>query len=186
MKAHLVRHLNAGHGVGGGRPAGAQKSSGAKRGRPAKAVSMGSFDPDIGRAVSELQSLHGGLLAQRETIDSRIDAVANALAQLGAGAAVAARPRVNKPAVKKLGRPAGSASRVKLGGGRREAGNSLREYIVRALKASTSPMSVKDISTQVVKIGYQTSSKDLSKAVSNMLPQMKNQVKKVDRGTYRI
>ena len=46
-------------------------------------------------------------------------------------------------------------------------------------------MSPKDIAARIVKAGYKSKAKDLTKAVSNTLPQLK-QVKKVGFGKYKV
>ena len=46
-------------------------------------------------------------------------------------------------------------------------------------------MSPKEIAVSVVKAGYKSGAKNLTKAVSNALPEM-SEVKKVGRGEYRM
>ena len=68
------------------------------------------------------------------------------------------------------------------GAGGARAG-SLKDRIVKVLRQRTKPMTPKDIAAAVRNAGYKTKAKDLTKAVSNALPEMK-MVKRVDRGLY--
>ena len=80
-------------------------------------------------------------------------------------------PRVGK----KRGRPIEADGRP----------GSLKGYIVRVLRQTSKPMSVQDIGTRVKKAGFKTKAKNLTKAVSNTLPGVKN-VKRVGYGKYQL
>ena len=85
------------------------------------------------------------------------------------------------PAKRKIGRPAGPGR--PRGSAPREG--SLKNYIVRVLKQNSKPLSPNDIGIRVVKAGFKTKAKDLTKAVSNTLPQLGN-VKRIGFGMYKI
>lgn len=184
MKAHLVRHLTAGH--GGPKPAG-----GAKRGRPAgksKAMAVAAFSQNgVSDIVTSMLSYQSQLSAKRLEIDNQISALATALEALNVSAPAprATAVRRGRPPKAKRGRPAMSSSAGGAGGGgRRLPGSSLRDYVLTVLRGASKPMGVKDIGDSVMKAGYPTAAKDLSKAVSNLIAKLK-EVKKVDRGLYR-
>jgi len=69
--------------------------------------------------------------------------------------------------------------------GRRQAGQALRDFVIRVLRQSPIPMSPKKIAAAVKGAGYRTSAKDLTKAVSNVIPQV-NGVKRVGFGEYSM
>jgi hypothetical protein len=109
-------------------------------------------------------------MAQRGAIDEQIGAIENAMSAMGGG----------QP--KRIGRPKGRpAVRAR---GRAGRAGSLKDSIVNVLKKRSTPMSPRELSTAVVRAGYKTKAKDLTKAISNILPQIKA-VKKVGRGMYR-
>ncbi len=115
-----------------------------------------------------MQAHQSGLLAQRTSLDAQIDAFARAMETIGA----ATPTGVTRPAGKKRGRPVGRPG-------------SLKDYIVRVLRQRSTPMSPQDIGTRVKKAGYKTKAKDLTKAVGNTLPSLKN-VKRVGFGKYQL
>lgn len=194
MAAHLGRHMSTIHGVakksgpkakrGPGRP----KGSGRKVGRPAGTTARArttAFDDDGARVLSEMASYQTLLSAQRESLDAKIDAVAEAMRALG-GAAPArvgkkpGRKAGSKPGPKpgrKRGRPVGKKSGARPG--------SLKDFIVRVLGQTTKPMSPADIGSKVKRAGFKTKAKDLTKAVSNVLPTIKK-IKRVGFGQYQI
>ena len=55
--------------------------------------------------------------------------------------------------------------------------------IVKVVRQSKKPLSPREIAGAVVKAGYKTKAKDLTKAVSNALPEMKS-VKRMGFGKY--
>jgi hypothetical protein len=129
-----------------------------------------------------MQAYRKELLTERLALDSRIDAMGRALDEMGAKvpagpARRAARkgPKVKaRKAAKRVGRP---GAKVRTG--------SLKDYIGRVLRQRTKPMSPSEIGVSVVKAGLKTKAKDITKAVSNTLPKMKN-VKKMGFGKYKI
>lgn len=174
MPAHLARHMSAGHGTGGASKTRAAGKRGP--GRPTRAaVSFGG--EGAGRIAGEIHAYVSELSAQRDAIDAQIEAMSGILSMVGSTPSV-----VRSAGVARRGRPA-KAGRVG-GGGRRPEGGSLRDFVLKVLRQSSSAMGVKDISGAVIRSGYKTASKDLSKAISNLLPQVK-EVKKVDRGMYK-
>jgi hypothetical protein len=57
--------------------------------------------------------------------------------------------------------------------------------IQQVLRQSARPMSPRDIADSVVTAGYNTRAKDLTKAVSNTLPELKG-IKRVGFGQYTV
>lgn len=175
MAAHLARHKNTTHATGTRKKA-TKKRRGRRPGKrttyraavasgPASAVSNGAA-----RLLDEMQSYLGDLAARQVAIQAEIEAVTSAMnAMGGSGSAVA------PSAAPRRGRPKGSGGRA----------GSLKDYIQRVLRQSPQALSPRDIATAVKKSGYKTKAKDLTKAVSNMLPTMKN-VKRVGFGSYRM
>ena len=194
MAAHLGRHMSTIHGAakkagksgpkakrGPGRP----KGSGRKVGRPAGATASAktsAFHDDGARVLNEMASYQNYLSAQRESLDAKIDAVAEAMRALGASApARAGRKPGRKPGPKpgrKPGRPAGKRKSGARAG-------SLKDFIVRVLGQTTRPMSPSDIGSRVKSAGFKTKAKDLTKAVSNVLPTIKK-IKRVGFGQYQL
>jgi len=187
MAAHLGRHMNAIHRGGKkaakkggskakrgpGRPKGAGRK---KAGRAAAGSPMGLGDAGA-RVVSQMASYQDHLIMQRDSLDAKIDAVARAIQELGTSAPRAGRKPGRKPR-RKLGRPAGrKSSGVRPG--------SLKAFIVRVLGQHSRPMSPSDIGSRVQKAGFKTKAKDLTKAVSNLLPTIEN-VERVGFGQYQL
>jgi len=138
-------------------------------------TSMGGGDGAI-RLLSQMQAYFSDLSAQRASIDAQIMGIENAMSSLG-GATPRARSvaRRGRPPGRRPGRPAGSGARE----------GTLKDTIVRVLSQRSAALSPQDIATSVLKAGYKTKTKDLSKAVSNTLPQMNN-IKRVGRGMYTV
>ena len=182
MAAHLARHMNTIHAAKAGGKA-PKKAAAAKRhpGRPKGTAHTGGAGKGIKRAgsplgdvssrlLNDMRSHHQALIAQRSTLDGQIDCMARAIAAMGpAGPAHAARK-----VFKKKGRPAGKGMRA----------GSLKEFIVRVLRQQGKPMSPREIGIKVVGAGFKTKAHDLTKAVSNTLPQMGG-IKKVGFGLYQ-
>lgn len=184
MAAHLARHVSTTHGAGG---KSSVKKGAAKRGkmraagRPLARPMMAAGSPSF---VHDMRAYHDSLVAERDALEGRIVAVQNAIAALNGsagGPAVHARPAVRVAVARG---PKGRPGKKRGGGGRRPEGGALRDFVIKVLRASDAPLGVKEISSRVIAAGYPTASKDLSKAVSNMLPNVK-EVKRVDRGLYR-
>ncbi len=176
MAAHLGRHMSTIHSPGGGSRKVAKPKSSPRR-TVVAAATRGARSAAVGGAtdqlVSDMQLLHADLASQRASLDAQIDAVADAMRVLGSATPIASvRGRGRAPV--RRGRPAGGAVRA----------GSLKEYIVRVLGQSAKPMSPNEIGTRVIKAGYKTKSKDLTKAVSNALPQVKG-IKRTGFGQYQ-
>jgi hypothetical protein len=101
------------------------------------------------------------------SLDAQIAGMDSAINILGAAPQGRATGR-------KLGRPTGSGSRT----------GSLKDTIVRVLRQRAVALSPREIAAKVVQAGYKTSTKNLTKAISNTLPEINN-VRKVGRGLYR-
>lgn len=175
MAAHLARHKNASHGSRKVKAAGRKgKAVSAKRREPKPRAVRNKFpaasparSDGSGGVLRAMASFITELSAQRNAIDAQITGMQNAMSMLnGAGKTFSGGAR--------RGRPPGSGGRA----------NSLKPVILRVLRQRSTPLSPREIATAVVKVGYQTKSTNLTKAVSNVLPQMTG-VRKVGRGQYR-
>lgn len=82
-------------------------------------------------------------------------------------------PAVAAP--RKRGRPKGSGPRS----------GSLKDVIAKVLSQRATPLSPQQISQAVVKAGYKSKAQDLTKAVSNVLPDVKG-VKRLGFGKYTV
>jgi hypothetical protein len=114
-----------------------------------------------------MQSYYSELTARRANLDAQIAGMENAMTVIGAVPMARATGR-------KRGRPVGSGGRA----------GSLKDTIVRVLRQRVKALSPKEIAAGVIKIGYRTSTKNLTKAVSNTLPDMTD-IRKVGRGLYQ-
>ena len=215
MAAHWARHRNSAHNAKrAGRPPRRGATNGASfngNGMSfAHDVVGQAHSAKAGLVMDELNALRNDLLAQREAIEEEIVRVDDALGIMGESSAVlapstsrparaartATRGRPGRPAGKRgPGRPpkhaasaASSATGRKRGPGRPKGSTkegSLPDVIVKVLAASKKPLSPKQISAAAKKRGYKTKAKDLSKAVSNALPNI-TKVKKAKFGMYEI
>jgi hypothetical protein len=176
-----------------------------KRGRPRKsAAARASSGLTSSRLAADLRAYHKDLSGRCDALQQELSAIADALGALG-GVAPSASPKRGpgrpKGSGKRRGpgRPKGSGKRrgpgrpkgsgAKAGVARRgprPAGTSLKDHLEKALKASSKPIGVKDLTTKVVRGGYKTKSKNLPNQVSMALSQMvkSRQAKKVSRGLY--
>ena len=180
MPAHLARHMNTIHGRKGKKKVAkkvAKRPAKRKVGRPkkrrvAKAAPKAARPAASGvaRIVSQMKAYVASLNAQRAALDAEIGVVTKAMAAMGGKKKRAGRPAA---APKKRGRPAGGGARA----------GSLKDFIVRVLKQRSTPMSPREIAVSVRKAGYKTKAKDLTKAVSNTLPDLKA-VKRQGFGRY--
>lgn len=185
MAAHLARHMSAIHHVASARPNAAAKAkkTGRRPGRPKGVRSKVAVHAKRGngrriqfagdgpaRVLHEMQAYHSALMTEHTSLQARMDALTNAMATLGT-----VTPSAPKRKTAKRGRPVGSGVRP----------GSLKDHIVRVLRQTSRPMGPRDISAKVLKAGFKTKAKDISKAVSNKLPELKS-VKKVGFGLYRI
>lgn len=184
MPAHLARHMNTIHSASAGGPAGKKRiAASAKAARKrSRATAKGTTSWGAGpaasgqlgtgvaaRLVGDMQSYLGDLQRQREALDAEVSAISGALAALG-------NPKAARsPDAPRRGRPPGSGGRP----------GSLKSFIVRVLSQRSRPMSPRDIAAAVAKTGYKSKAKDLTKAVSNSLPELKN-IKKVGFGMYQL
>ncbi len=181
MAMHLGRHRTAVHGVGGKKTkakTAAAKTAKRKRGRPRgsgrkpSSVSVGL--PAISGAPTEvirtLMNYQAQLQADRDRVEAQLDALSRAIEAMGA---VSTATR-NSMGARRRGRPVGS-------GGKRKG--KLADYIVKVLGQAKKPMKPREISAAVLKAGYPTKSKNLTRSVSNALPTIKG-IKKVGFGQY--
>ena len=186
MPAHLARHMNTIHRAGGAK----KKASGKRIGRPkgsTRRIVTAIGGTSLGgaqRLISEMRAYHSALSEQRMSLDAQIEAVDNAMQTLGGGSPAMTSLRKSKGAAK-VGRPKGSGARRGRPPGQAPRKGSLKDYIVRVLGQVSRPLSPNDIGTRVVKAGFKTKAKDLTKAVSNTLPTLKN-IKRVGFGQYQL
>ena len=173
MAAHLGRHTNTIHG-GRKRPKPvAKRRPGRPRkrrvGRPrgSRSYARAAAGDGATRLLSQMQSYYSDLTARRASLEAQIAGMESAINIMGAA------PR-GRATGRRRGRPPGSGKRA----------GSLKDTIVRVLRQRAKALSPKEIAAGVMKSGYRTSTKNLTKAVSNTLPEMNN-VKKIGRGLYR-
>ncbi len=180
MAAHLARHMTTIHATKKRQVSTTTAKKKAKRSRVIRSVaaSRAKIGPIRVFSTSEsegiidaMQTHHSGLLAQRSSLDAQIDAFAQAMKTIGAATPTGGTRR----AYKKRGRPVEAVGRA----------GSLKTYIVRVLRQASKPISRQDIGTRVKKAGYKTKTKNLTKAVSNAIPSLKN-VKRVGYGQYQL
>ena len=179
MAAHLGRHTNTIHGKRKGLKPVAKRKTGSARtrriGRPkgsrssnrSIARTSGATGVGVTRLLSQMQSYYSELTSRRLSLDAQIAGMESAINILGAAPKAGAAGR-------KLGRPAGSGTRT----------GSLKDTIVRVLRQRAVALSPREIAAKVIQAGYKTSTKNLTKAISNTLPEI-NIVRKVGRGLYR-
>jgi len=173
MAAHLGRHANTIHGTRKGPKPVAKRKPGRPRksriGRPkgSRSFARAAIGDGATRLLSQMQSFYSELTARRSSLDAQIAGMEGAINILGAAPKAGATGR-------KLGRPTGSGSRA----------GSLKDTIVRVLRQRAVALSPKEIAAKVVQAGYKSSTKNLTKAISNTLPEI-NTVRKVGRGLYR-
>ena len=180
MKAHLARHMNTIHASPKRRKAAAKKRAkraklaGKKRVVKRKARVLSARKAPAGggsRVLREMKVYHADLTAMRSSLDAQIGAIEAAMeAMTGIRAKAAPRPKRRAQA---------------RGRGRAGRAGSLKDSVVGVLRKYRTPMSPRELSSAVVRAGYKTKAKDLTKAISNILPQLK-MVKKVGRGMYRV
>ncbi len=173
MPAHLARHMNTTHASPAARAARqrARGGAGKARGRASAVVMSGSnlsFE-DSSDLLTGIQAYHETLLAKRDQIDRELSALGGALSALGSTGV--ASPKV------------GFAKRGRRGPGAREG--SLKSFIVKILERQSSAATPKEIASKVLRSGYKSKAKDLTKAVSNALPELKK-IKKVGFGMYTL
>jgi len=124
---------------------------------------------DSANLLSGIQAYHENLLARRDQIDLELSALGNALSALGSAQTGPAK--------------SGGQKRGRRGKGAREG--SLKSFIVKVLDRQSTPATPKEIASKVMRSGYKSRAKDLTKAVSNALPELKA-IKKVGFGRYSL
>lgn len=185
MPAHYARHMSAIHGkkVGKktargkatkvktrvGRPKGVSTKIAMRSKKGAMRASLLFRDGSV-RVIGEMQAYHSELLAQRTSLDARIDAFARAMETVGA--TTPRRMVHRKPAKRRTATARGARP------------GSLKDYIGRVLRQSSKPMRPNEIGVRVKKAGFNTKAKNITKAISNTIPAMTN-VKRVGFGLYQ-
>lgn len=161
MAAHLGRHMNTMHGAGGARRRVLGRSS----------MSRGAIASGAGAShlLSGMRDYHDELVAKRDQIDRELSAINDAMTALGEV------PPASRGSVRGR-RPRGA-------GGHRDG--SLKSFIVNVLGRQSTPATPKEIAAKVVQAGYKSRAQDLTKAVSNALPEL-NEVKRVGFGKYSL
>ena len=175
MAAHLARHTNTIHGARRGPKPMARRGPGRPRkrrvGRPrgSKSHARAATGDGATQLLGQMQSYYSELTARRASLEAQIAGMESAMNVMGA-------VPMARAAGRKRGRPVGSVSGARAG--------SLKDTIVRVLRQRSKALSPKEIAAGVMKAGYRTSTKNLTKAVSNTLPDMSG-IRKVGRGLYQ-
>lgn len=193
MAAHLGRHVNAVHGAGrkgkSMKPSGGSSRAG-RRGAMRGGHSGGSMHAveTPTKILADISEYRDVLIERRSMIDDQIQSLESAMGMMSGGLAVPDGP--SRKGRRSGGRPrgasmGGAAKSGKGKGTRAGREGSLKQFIVKVLGGTSRPLSPSEIASGVVKGGYKTTASNLTKAVSNALPQM-NQVKKAGRGLYRV
>lgn len=123
-----------------------------------------------------LVTARDALVEQRTQVDQQIASLDQIIAGFGGIGSTSAPASGTK---RGPGRPRGS----KGASGHRPG--SLKDVILKVMSRNGKPMAVKDIADRVVKSGYKSKNKTLSKSVGIALLDMKA-VKKISRGTYAL
>ena len=164
MAMHLGRHMATIHGR---RPARAKRRVGPAAKAPVRVRLQ--TDP-LGGVLGDVSSWQDRLMAQRANLDSQIEALGQLMASLGT------------PAPK-------STIRVPVRRGkhlRRAAPpGSLRAHIEQVLLTQRGPMPVRAITAAVLKAGYKSHNKELSKSIGKLMRAMPG-VARVGRGVFRL
>lgn len=188
MAAHLGRHVKASHGAGRKKSSGRRAKSAKRRGPgrppgrpPGRRTASASSDFSAARVIRGMVAYRNSLVSQRDSLDAKISSIDNALLEMGAPSGGGRRPagrgpgRPRKSGAGRPGRPRGAGFRA----------GSLKESVVKVLRQSARAMSPREIASAVKASGYKTKASDLTKAVSNALPNLK-MVKRARRGFYKI
>jgi hypothetical protein len=188
MAAHLGRHVKAMHGRGRKKAAGRTAVSKKRRGPgrpPGRRTTVTHAGVSAARVIGEMEAYRSALVSQRESLDAQISSIDVALHEMGATHGRAGGGR--RPTGRGPGRPrksgAGRPGRPRLGGGFRAG--SLKDYIVNVLRQNARAMAPGEIASAVKSAGYKTKATDLTKAVSNALPNLK-MVRRARRGFYKM
>ena len=161
MAAHLARHMSGSHG---------RRKAGGTRvrklpGRKAKGALPESSDARV-RLLTTMEAYHHEIQGQCEALTNQARAVAAAMQAITGD------------------QKAGSSSRQSSAVEPYRPG-ALKSYIVRVLSEAAQPLGPGEIGRRVRRAGYRTKAKDLTRAVTNALPELKN-VKRVDYGQYGL
>jgi len=159
MAAHLARHMNTLHNPGGAR----RRAVGRPPGRVAATTGGAAH------LLGGMQQYRDELMSRRDQIDRELSAIGDAMAALGSAPAPA--------------RGGAGAKRARRGAGHRDG--SLKSFIVSVLGRYNSPATPKEIAAKVMQAGYKSKAVDLTKAVSNALPEL-NEVKRIGFGKYSL
>jgi Tfp pilus assembly protein FimV len=183
MAAHLARHQNSMHGSRpAGRGPGRRSAGAAPKGRR---VAMSAFaGAGASHLITQMQAYCQSLTVQRDELESQIAQMETAMQALDGGFPGGGRRGPVRAAMKSpAARASGGAKRGRPAGGGMRAG-SLKDWIIKILRQRGKAMSPREIASSVMSSGYKTKSKDLTKAVSNALPELR-QLRKVGRGLYQ-
>jgi hypothetical protein len=158
LAAHLGRHSATTHA--------AKKRPPARRapGRPAKATIGRQTNDGRLRLLQQLQAVRADIAAQAAALNTQLMGLDDVLALLGGPARMSVAPG-------------------KHDGHRTSAPGTLREHIARVLHAHRRPLHVKEITAAVVRAGYKSRDKELTKSIGKYLVSMPGVIK-VGRGTY--
>ncbi|MCG3125873.1 MAG: hypothetical protein CHACPFDD_00700 [Phycisphaerae bacterium] len=136
---------------------------------PRKSTSNGQ------NVIKSLHAYRSRLMDERSAIDGKLAALD---ALLG-----------GSPAPRRVGRAAAAAVATRSApaarGGRGPRKGSLKEYIGNVLARAGGVMSVRDITSGVLSMGFRTKNKTLAKSVGIALTEMRG-VRKVGRGKFRL
>jgi len=171
MAMHLGRHMKTVHGPK------VKRTAPAARKWPAAAARPSAFDGRT-RLLGELNACRGELAAQRAAIDAQVAALDQVMATLGAPAA---KPKART----KVGRKAGTRVRRPRRPRRTAREGSLRSYVEEVLRTQRGPLTVKEVTTAVLKAGYKSRNKELPKTIGKFLRAMPG-VARVERGVFRV
>lgn len=211
MAAHLARHM-ATHGVKSKGNVGRKSRRGPGRPRGSRNVTHSTVastggDRGIVRLINEMDAYRDQLARQLDALNTEIQSVDAAMdaisGNIGASAAAVRRGRpssavagqrinaaltrerrrvkvvgtLNTGSKRRRGRPPGSTTR--------NTGGSLKQAIIKVLRRSSKPMAPKQIASAVQNTGYKSYASDLTKLISNTLPEI-DLIKKIGRGQYQI
>lgn len=129
------------------------------------------------RLVGMMRDHQAALTSQRDAVDSQLSAIDAALSAMAGTSATRKQGRKRR-------RPKGKMGPKLARGGSAPRPGSLKEHILNVLRQRGSAMGPADIAAAVRQTGYSTTSKDLSKVVTNTLRGF-GAVRRVGRGLYR-
>lgn len=182
MPAHLARHMNSIHGGGRNTKVAGRTTRRIPLGRAM--ISKASTGNAVSRLLGEMDRSRHDLSLQRDTLDAEIQSIEAAMeAMNGQSNGVSmlssrrngkvGRPRKDVQFGPRRGRPVGSRN------------GSLKQAIVKVLKQKSIAMAPREIAAAVKASGYKSLAEDLTKVVSNTLPELIS-VKKVGRAQYKL